>query len=77
MESPGGRLGRLRDTREEAVGTETGPGAGFMLRRSISISHNIIDARNMHHRAGELSQVGQVALLPRGPRRRNPEQGKC
>ena len=62
-----GRLGRLRDSREEAVGTKPGPGRcrNRLRRRSgDSISHNILDAWNMHYRAGKLSQVGQVALLP-------------
>ena len=36
-----------------------------LRRRSVeSISHNVLVARNVYYRAGELSQVGQVTLLP-------------
>ena len=45
-------------------------------RSGESISQNNLAARNMHYKAGELSQVGQMVLLLGGPRRRNPEQGK-
>ena len=64
---------RLVDTREKAVGTEPGPGAGEGLERS---SAPTLYARNMHYRAGELSQVGQVCSDASGPRQRNPYQGK-
>ena len=42
----------------------------FRRRSGESISHNILDARNMHYRAGELDQGGQMALLPGGPRQK-------
>ena len=42
-----------------------------------SISHHGVNSGNMNHRAGEFSQVEQVALLPGGQRIRHPEQGKC
>ena len=37
----------------------------FRLRRRTeeSISHEVLDARHMHYRASELSQVAEMALL--------------
>ena len=39
-----------------------------------SISYNILQARHVNHGTGELSQIGEVALLTCGPGQRNPKQ---
>ena len=70
---------RYGDTRKKCCRNRDRSRDRFGLRRRSgeSISHDVLNnARNMHYRAGELSQVGQVMLLSGRPRWRNPEQSK-
>ena len=67
-----------RSTVETEAGTKAWSEAGAEAESGLegleSISNSILSTRNMNNITGQLSNIGQMALLPEGPRRRGTEQ---